>query len=191
VIEGGRLAGTRGALAWAIVASLANAPARVWRGAGAEPSELPNATAFARHVRDTDPAGSQTLLLEARMRPILLLQDRPRDVLGDVVALGLVGLEMLAEAQQTSVRNQREPSLFHLPVRPSKYGLGREMAVDLNALLRVGAAAILPRPVGRLDDNEMRVIGERLVEHLDIDLEPVVAREVEERLAQVAGPAIL
>lgn len=82
-------------------------------------------------------------------------------------------------------------SLFHLPVRPAKYGLHCEMAVDLNALVRIAASAILPRPVGRLDDNEMRVIGERLVEHLDIDLEPVVAHQVEERLAQLTQPAIL
>jgi mRNA-degrading endonuclease toxin of MazEF toxin-antitoxin module len=191
LIEAGRSAGTRGALVWAIVACIGETPYRVWRGAGAEPIELPDATAFARQVRDTDHAGSQTLVIEARMRPILLLQDRTRDVLLDVVGLGLVGLDTLAQAQQTSVRDQREPSLFHLPLRPAKYGLNREMAVDLNALIRVGAAAVVPRPVGRLDDNEMRVIGERLVEHLDIDLEPVVAREVEERLAQVAGPEIL
>jgi hypothetical protein len=62
------------------------------------------------------------------------------------------------------------------------------MAVDLNALVRVHASAMLPKAVGRLDDNEMRVVGQRLVEHLDIDLEPVLARLVEERLEQLTGP---
>jgi hypothetical protein len=67
-------------------------------------------------------------------------------------------------------------------VRPAKYGLSKEMAIDLNAIVRVHASATLPRAVGRLDDNELRVVGQRLVEHLDIDLEPLLARLVEERL---------
>lgn len=47
------------------------------------------------------------------------------------------------------------------------------MANDLNALVRLHATAIVPRAVGRLDDKEMRVIGQPLVEH--IDLEPLPA----------------
>jgi hypothetical protein len=47
---------------------------------------------------------------------------------------------------------------------------------------------VLPRAVGHLDDSEMRVIGQRLVEHLDIDLEPILARLVEERLDQLTSP---
>ncbi|MEJ7717403.1 MAG: hypothetical protein WKF31_05335 [Thermoleophilaceae bacterium] len=62
------------------------------------------------------------------------------------------------------------------------------MAVDLNALVRVHATAMLPRAVGRLDDHEMRVIGQRLAEHLDIDLEPLLARLVEERLEPLTRP---
>lgn len=81
-----------------------------------------------------------------------------------------------------------EPALFHLPVKPAKYGLSKEMAVDLNALVRVHASAILPRAVGRLDDNEMRVIGERLIEHLDVDLDPLLTRLVDERIARILGP---
>jgi hypothetical protein len=37
----------------------------------------------------------------------------------------------------------------------------------------------------------MRVIGERLVAHLDIDLDPVIAREIEDRLQQLTGPEML
>lgn len=186
-----RLAAARGALAWAIVACVPDTPHRLWCGDGVKPLELPDAASLAREVSHQSPQLDRALLVEARLRPVLLLQDRPRDVLRDAVALAVVGLEQLSDAQRASVREQREPSLFHLPVRPNKYGLHREMAVDLNALVRIGASAILPRSVGRLDDNEMRVIGERLVEHLDIDLELVIARQVEERLAQLTQPAIL
>ncbi len=62
------------------------------------------------------------------------------------------------------------------------------MAIDLNALVRIHAKAVLPRAVGRLDDNEMRIIGQRLVEHLDIDLEPLLASLVDERLEVLTRP---
>jgi hypothetical protein len=35
---------------------------------------------------------------------------------------------------------------------------------------------------------ELRVLGQRLVEHLDIDLEPLLARLVEERLEALTRP---
>ena len=100
----------------------------------------------------------------------------------------MVRLETLPESQQATIRRHEEPSLFHLAVHESKYGLSKEMAIDLNALVRVHATAVLPRAVGHLDDNEMRVIGQRLVEHLDIDLEPLLARLVEEHLDQLTSP---
>lgn len=120
--------------------------------------------------------------MEGKLRPVLLLQDRPRNVLREIVGLRMVRLETLDETQQTTIRQQEEPSLFHLAFHESKYGLSKEVAIDLNALVRVHATAVLPRAVGHLDDNEMRVIGQRLVEHLDIDIEPLLARLVEERL---------
>ena len=86
-------------------------------------------------------------------------------------------------------REHREPSLFHLALAPAKYGLHKEMAIDLNALVRVHASAMLPRAVGALDDSEMRVIGQRLAEHLDIDLEPLIAARVEARLDELTRPA--
>ncbi len=162
---------------------------RRWRGDGSS-AETVDPISLARDLCDLDQHRC-TLLVDASLRPVVLLQDRPRGVLGDALALGIVSLAGLSPGQRESVREQREPSLFHLPARPSKYGLGEEMAVDINGLLRVGCEALLPRTVGRLDDNEMRVIGERLVDHLDIDLAPIVARQVEERLQQLTGPEML
>jgi hypothetical protein len=109
-------------------------------------------------------------------------------VLREIVGLRMVRMEALPGSQQVRIREHREPSLFHLGVNESKYGLSKEMAIDLNALVRVHATALLPRAVGHLDDSEMRVIGQRLVEHLDIDLEPILARLVEERLDQLTSP---
>jgi len=180
--------GLRGAIVWAIVSYIPEAPFRLWPGDGHPAGEIADAQAFARQVRRQGLDAEQTFLVNGKLRPVLLLQDRPRRALREIVALRMVRLETLSKTQQTSIRDQREPSLFHLPVRPAKYGLSKEMAIDLNALVRVHASAILPRAVGRLDDNELRVIGQRLVEHLDIDIEPLLARLVEERLEALTGP---
>ena len=191
MIAAGALAGLRGAIVWAIVPCLPDAPPRLWQGVGTEPAELPDPATLARHVLEKKVAADQILLVAAKLRPILLLQDRPRGVLREIVALRMVCIETLTETQRDGIREQREPSLFHLPVRPGKYGLTREMAVDLNALVRIHVSAMLPSPVGRLDDNEMRVVGERLVEHLDIDFEPLVARLVDQRVAELNRPTKL
>jgi mRNA-degrading endonuclease toxin of MazEF toxin-antitoxin module len=180
--------GLRGAIVWAIVAYVPQAPFRLWLGADHNPGELADARTYAHQVRHKGLDAEQTFLVKGKLRPVVLLQDRPRGVVREIVALRMVRLEALTAAQQASIRAQREPSLFHLPARPTKYGLSKEMAIDLNALVRVHASAMLPKAVGRLDDNEMRVVGQRLVEHLDIDLEPLLARLVEERLEQLTDP---
>lgn len=179
----------RGAVAWATVTTVLRTPLRHRQEEDGS-------------VETVDPAGlarqlcrgeslTATLLVEASLRPVVVLQDRPQGLLGDALALSCVSLGGLSRAQRDMVRQQEEPSLFHLPARPAKYGLGEEMVVDLNGLLRIGCDVLLPRAVGQLDDNEMRVIGERLVAHLDIDLEPIVARQVEDRLQQLTGPEMV
>lgn len=180
--------GLRGAIVWALVGFVPEAPFLLWHGDCHPHSSLPDAQTFAHQARHRGLDAQQTFLVDGKLRPILLLQDRPRNVLREIVGLRMVRLETLSATEQTTIREQREPSLFHLAVRESKYGLSKEMAVDLNALVRVHASAVLPRAVGHLDDNEMRVIGQRLVEHLDVDLEPLLARLVEERLDQLTAP---
>ncbi len=181
-------AGLRGAIVWAIVTYVPEAPFRVWLGSAQPIGEMPSAPRFAEQVRTQGLEAEQTFLVQGKLRPVVLLQDRPRGVLREIVALRMVRLETLTDEQKTSIRNQREPSLFHLPVRPNKYGLSKEVAVDVNALVRVQASAFLPKAVGRLDDNELRVLGERLAEHLEIDVEPLIAKRVEERLEVLTRP---
>jgi hypothetical protein len=178
----------RGAIVWAIVAYLPEAPFRIWLGEGKPVAELPDARTYARQVQEQGLDAEQTFLVAGKLRPVLLLQDRPRGVLPEIVALRMVRIEELPAEAQGSIRARREPSLFHLPVRSDRYGLTKEMAIDLNALVRIHSSAFLPRAVGRLDDNELRVVGQRLAEHLDIDLEPLIAARVEERLDILTGP---
>lgn len=178
----------RGAIVWAIVTFIPEAPFRLWLGADQPIGEQSSARVLAEQVRGQRFEAEQTFLVNGKLRPVVLLQDRPRGVLPEIVALRMVRLETLGDEQKVSIRDQREPSLFHLPVRPSKYGLSREMAVDINALIRVHGSAFVPKAVGRLDDNELRVLGERVAEHLDIDLEPLVTKQVEERMEVVTRP---
>lgn len=181
-------AGLRGAIVWAIVPYVPQAPFRLWLGDDHPVAELADARGYADQVRVQGLEAEQRFVVGGKLRPVLLLQDRPRGVLKEIVALRMLRLETLAEDDQARIRQQQEPSLFHLPVRLEKYGLSKEVAVDLNSLVRVHASAFLPKAVGRLDENEMRVVGERLAEHLDIDLEPVIARQVEERLEALTPP---
>lgn len=180
--------GLRGAIVWALVGFTPEAPFRLWHGDGHPSSSLADARTFAEQARDQGLDAQQTFLVDGKLRPVVLLQDRPRRVLRELVALRMVRLETLPEAARGTIREQREPSLFHLPVRPTKYGLSKEMAIDLNALVRVHATAMVPRAVGRLDDGELRILGQRLIEHLDVDLEPLLARLVEERLELLTRP---
>ena len=60
---------------------------------------------------------------------------------------------------RTGLRRRCKPKrCWTRDARESKYGLSKEMAIDLNALVRVHASAVLPKAVGHLDDNEMRVM---------------------------------
>jgi mRNA-degrading endonuclease toxin of MazEF toxin-antitoxin module len=181
--------GLRGALVWAIVPYVPEAPFRLWLGRDQPDAEIPDARTFSEQVRKQGLDAEQSFIVKGKLRPVLLLLDRPRGVLREIVALRMVRLEALDDDAQARIRQQLEPSLFHLPVREEKYGLSKEVAIDLNALVRVHASAFLPKAVGRLDDNEMRVIGERLAEHLDIDLEPLIAMRVEERLEALTRPS--
>lgn len=179
--------GLRGAIVWAIVSYVPEAPFRMWLGAEHQPG-VADARAFAQQVRGQRLDAEQTFLVRGKLRPVVLLQDRPRGALREIVALRMVRLEKLPASQQSSIRAHHEPSLFHLAVHPTKHGLSKEVAIDLNALVRVHASAMLPRAVGRLDDNELRIIGQRVIEHLDIDLEPLLTRLVEERLDVLTQP---
>jgi mRNA-degrading endonuclease toxin of MazEF toxin-antitoxin module len=175
----------RGAVAWALVPTVTDDGLLVLDGTS---TRRVGTSALADEFCD---GGRGQLVIGAMLRPVVLLQDRPQGVLGDVLALATVRVDALPAEDRERVREQAEPSLFHLPVRPQKYGLHVEVAVDLNALTRLSTSLLLPRPVGALDTNEMRVIGERLVTHLDLDLEPIIAAQVEERLTKLTGPGML
>lgn len=124
------------------------------------------------------------LLTHVKARPVLVVTDvlQPHD---EVLALRLHRIEELAGDEAERVRNHDDPALFHLS--PSSFpGLPVENAAIVTALLRLPAAAIdTSVELGTLNENELRVVHERLARAHGLNLEMQVlekARELLERL---------
>lgn len=177
----------RGAIVWAVAPYAPKAPFRIWGGASAPVATIETATELARLVSQRGLDAEQTFLTTGKLRPVVILQERPRHALPEHVALRIVRLEELTPSHQEAIRAQREPSLFHLRAQKAKYGMTKEGAIDLNALIRIHESAIAGRPIGRLDANELRVIGERLAEHLDLDLTMLIERKARSLLERIAA----
>ena len=145
------------------------------------------ATELARLVRRRGLDAEQTFLTTGKLRPLVILQERPRHALPEHVALRIIRLEELARSHQEAIRSEREPSLFYLRADKAKYGMTKEGAIDLNAVVRIHESAIAGRTIGRLDASELRVIGERLAEHLDLDLTLLIERKARDMFERIAA----
>ncbi|HEV3322866.1 MAG TPA: hypothetical protein VG147_11850 [Solirubrobacteraceae bacterium] len=172
--------GLRGAVLWAFTAFQPEAPFELVDVEG-DDRLYPDAPAVARAIKDGELTQAPKFKVAAKLRPLVVLQDRPRGVLPEYAALKLTRFTKLDAGDQQRVRDGLEPALFHLPLNRGKYGLTQENAIDLNSLVRIHQSAIVTSPVGRLDENEIDVLGRRLTRFLDIDLEPAIREGVIER----------
>lgn len=167
-----RLPGVQGGIVWALVLFENEAPFRV-HGAG---SPYPDVRRLASDVRGRVLPPEFTVEIGAKLRPVLLLQDRPQGRLPEYAALKLTRLEKLDEADHEAIRRQKVDRFFYVP-GPSTYGLRGEFAVDLLSLVRVHQQAIVRPPRAQVKTNEFRVICERLIDVLDLDIAGLVVRE--------------
>jgi hypothetical protein len=174
----------RGAIVWAYTGFQPEAPFQVVTGAG-EAASYSTAVAVTQAIRDGTLGRVPRFLVEAKLRPVVLLQDRPLGVLPEYATLKLARFSKLSRAEKERVRNGEEPALFHLQRAKAKYGLDQENAVDLNSLVRLHRSVIVTRPVGYLDENEIDVLGRRLARFLDIDLTPAIQEGVLQRWEQL------
>src|SRR5262249_29471654 len=92
----------------------------------------------------------------------------------EVLALRLWPFGKLSVEEQAAVREGETEDLFHL--RPESFkGLEQESAARIGSSLRLPLSAIdLTRPLGSLNENELRVIHERLVRIHDLDLRNLI-----------------
>ncbi|MFM9019619.1 MAG: hypothetical protein ACKORG_09330 [Actinomycetota bacterium] len=118
--------------------------------------------------RDEMPV-THTCLVDAKIRPVVILQGRPRGSLPDYAALKLTRLAKLSSAERDRVRAHASPDRLYLPEDPDRYGLPTENAIDVNSLVRVHRDAIVA-VAGRLDAHQVTTLGHKLAAALDIDL---------------------
>jgi hypothetical protein len=164
------LPGLQGGIVWALVPYDFAAPFEV---AGTRYDDV---RALAADVRNRELRPEFSVQVGAKIRPVLLMQDRPQGRIKEYAALKLTRLEKLDEDVRQQVIAQRLPRFFHI-TDPRRYGLGEDVAVDLLSLVRLHESAIVAAPAGKLNENEFRVVCERLVRSLDLDLAHMVVQE--------------
>jgi hypothetical protein len=180
----------KGAIVWAISAFEVKQPFGIIEHDGTE-TRVPDAQRLARKVLGKEIGSDFEIAVGAKLRPVVLLQDRPAGRFEDYAALRLVRLEKFDPVDQQTIRNGDEETLFYLGHDRRKYGMDKEYALLLTSLHRVHRTAVASRPVGAVDKAEFRTISERLVHISDLDLSSLIARRASElitRLTQREAP---
>lgn len=165
----------RGAVVWAVVPYVPEAPFRLYR-ADAEPLSLADAGAL---FTAAEKAQSEfSFIVRAKARPVLVLARLPDPRIEEYFGLRLVRLSELSADTRSRVLDHQDDLLFH--VRGDRTpGLREEFAVMIAAPVRFHASALNTENVlGRLDMNEMRVIHERFAKLVSLDLFNLVRAEI-------------
>jgi hypothetical protein len=168
-----------GEVYWAVVPCTPQAPFQVFVK-DKNPVEAPDAKTIVDGLRKED--AELRFVVEAKARPVLLLSDQADERTGDLFGLRLARLSSLTDDEAQRVRDQREPGLFHL--KPERFSeLGEESAALISAPIRVHQTAVdLGSPLGRLDQNERRVLAERFVGYWQFDLHQLLVAKIRELL---------
>ena len=169
-----------GEVYWAVVPYTPQAPFQVFVRDGA-PVAVPEAKTIVDGLKKGGDAELR-FVVEAKARPVLLLSDRLDVHTGDLFGLRLARLSSLEESEAELVRNQRDPALFHL--RPERFpDLSEESAAIVSAPIRFHQTAVdFDKPLGRLDQNEVRVLSERFVTYWQFDLHQLLVGKIKELL---------
>lgn len=175
-----------GEVYWAVVPYTPQAPFRVFVK-DKPPVEVLAAKTIIDGLRKGGDAEFR-FVVEAKARPVLLLSDRVDPQTGDLFGLRLVRLSTLDEDEAQQVREQRQPGLFHL--KPERFpDLEEESAAMISAPIRLHETAVdTTQPLGRLDQNEMRVLGERFVSYWELDLHQLLIGKIRELLRKRESP---
>jgi hypothetical protein len=167
-----------GEVYWAIVPYTPATPFKIHVADGA-PVEVPSASQIVDGLRKGGDAEFE-FIVRAKARPVLLLSGYSDPRTGDLFALRLQRLEKLSDQEQQRVKEQREPSLFHLS--PERFpDLGEASAAMVTAPIRLhGTALDTRKPLGRLDRNEVRALVERFVSYWQFDLRQLLVAQIRE-----------
>jgi hypothetical protein len=169
-LSGPSLAGT---IRWAVVPYAPAPPFELYAGTEHPPIQAP---LEAMIQRGTD--SEWRFVVRGKVRPVLVLTE-PSARHEEVVALRLMRFTKLSPAEREEVRGQRDPLLFHLP--RERFDLPEENAVIVSAMVRVSATALdAARSLGALTSEEMRVLGERVIDCFGFDTRLLVERRIRE-----------
>ena len=175
----GRLAGS---VRWAVIPFAPAPPFRLYAGTGSEPVIVPAADTVIDAARRGGDA-ELSYIVPGKARPVLILSDPPASHHREVTALRLLRLSKLVPDDRQRVRAQQDELLFHLA--PDRFELPEESAAMVTALVRLHEDAIGTTPaLGRLDDSEMRVVGERLIRFYGFDIRLLLERQIRELAAR-------
>ncbi len=175
----GRLAGT---VRWAVIPYAPRPPFRIFAGEDHAPFNIPDAATIVASARGGGDV-EFTYLVPGKARPVLVLNDPPAQHHQEVTALRLLRFSKLDVKSQRQVRDQRDPLLFHLD--PARFDLPEENAVIVSALVRVHVDAVdIGQSLGELNPNEMRVLGERVIEFYRFDTRLLIERKIRELAAR-------
>lgn len=172
----------RGRCYWAVAPFSPRPPFQLYAGEANRPREVVAPSQITAAAKKG--MSEFTLLIPIKARPVLVVTD-VLDPHQEVLALRLQRHEKLEPEDAERVRRLEDDSLFHLS--PDSFpGLPVENAAILTALLRLPIEAIdTSEELGTLNENELRVVHERLVRAHGLNLEMLViekARELLERL---------
>lgn len=175
-----RLAGT---VRWAVVPYTPAPPFRLYAGRESEPIVVPDVATVIDAARRGGDA-ELSYIVQGKARPVLVLTDPPAAHHREVTALRLLRLSRLSPADRERVRAQGDELLYHL--EPGRVDLPEESAVLVSALVRlhVDAVDVAGPPLGRLDDTDLRVIGERVIRFYGFDVRLLLERQIAELAAR-------
>ena len=171
-----------GTVRWAVVPYTPRPPFRLYAGEGHAPIQVHEPTQIFRAARRGGDA-EFTYLVPGKARPVLILSEPTVHLHRELTALRLVRLSKLGDDEAARVRHQEEPLLFHLD--PERFSLPEESAAMVSALVRLHVDAIEhAEPLGELNSNESRVLGERIVAFYGFDIRSLIDRRIRELAAR-------
>lgn len=165
-----------GAVVWAVVPFVPEAPFHLYAGEDRSPIEVPQADRLITAAR-TGSDNEFTFMVAGKARPVLVVSDRVDPRLGELLALRLLRLTTLDSQEQEIVRAGNDHGLFHLT--PDRFDLPEENAAIVAAIVRVHQSSIVPNPVGRLDQSGLRTVHERIVRLYGLDLHRLVTEQLQ------------
>jgi hypothetical protein len=169
---------------WALAPFAPTPPFRIYQQ-GAVPRAVDSVEPFTEAARKG--ASEFALLTPVKARPVLVLtQVLPEHE--EVLALRLRRLEKLSsDDERQRVRDGADAGLFHL--RGEHFpGLPTENAAIVSSLLRLPAAALdRRRSLGALDDNDLRVLHERVATAHGFKLDMLVLKRAQALIERAQG----